>query len=288
MDFEFETVDRIMKIKSVNESYDLENNAVISYSGGKDSAVVSNLIDFILPKNKIPRIYCDTGLELSLNRKFVISQMEKDSRIIKVTPEAPIKQMLLEFGFPFKSKQHAYLVEQWQKGNRYPSIQKYVEGTKKICCPKKLLYQFTNPEKLDFKVSAKCCDKLKKEPMRKKCRELGRKIVITGMRRAEQGQRQNINCLTYDHKVLSKFNPIAPCSNEWVNKYCDMYHVELSPLYSEPFNFERTGCAGCPFNLHVQADLEMLRNKCPSDYKKAWAIFGVVYQEMSRLKYRWK
>lgn len=34
--FEFLLFDRIEKIKQINERYDLENNAYISFSGGKD------------------------------------------------------------------------------------------------------------------------------------------------------------------------------------------------------------------------------------------------------------
>ena len=50
---EFLLADRIQKIKSMNELYDLENNAYISFSGGKDSTVLHYLIDEALPNNKI-------------------------------------------------------------------------------------------------------------------------------------------------------------------------------------------------------------------------------------------
>lgn len=37
---EFLLQDRITKIKSINEQYDLENNAYLSFSGGKDSTIL--------------------------------------------------------------------------------------------------------------------------------------------------------------------------------------------------------------------------------------------------------
>lgn len=40
-DFEFDLADRVQKIKSINEMYDLEKNSFISFSGGKDSTVLS-------------------------------------------------------------------------------------------------------------------------------------------------------------------------------------------------------------------------------------------------------
>ena len=54
---EFMLQDRIAKIKSVNEQHDLLNNAYISFSGGKDSTVLSYLMDEALPENKIPRLF---------------------------------------------------------------------------------------------------------------------------------------------------------------------------------------------------------------------------------------
>ena len=74
---DFLLADRIAKIKSMNELYDLENNAYISFSGGKDSTVLSHLIDEALPKNKIPRVYLNTGIEY----KSVVSFVEREREI---------------------------------------------------------------------------------------------------------------------------------------------------------------------------------------------------------------
>lgn len=60
---EFLLQDRISKIKSINEQYDLENNAYLSFSGGKDSTVLHYLLDEALPENKIPRLFLNTGIE---------------------------------------------------------------------------------------------------------------------------------------------------------------------------------------------------------------------------------
>ena len=72
---EFILADRIQKIKSMNELYDLENNAYISFSGGKDSTVLSHLIDEALPNNKIPRFFLNTGIEYLLIVSFVEREM---------------------------------------------------------------------------------------------------------------------------------------------------------------------------------------------------------------------
>lgn len=74
---EFLLADRIAKIKSINEQYDLEHNAYISFSGGKDSTVLSHLIDEALPNNQIPRVYINTGIEYKMIVAFVERERER-------------------------------------------------------------------------------------------------------------------------------------------------------------------------------------------------------------------
>lgn len=60
---EFMFADRIAKIQSINQQFDLENNAYLSFSGGKDSTVLHYLLDEAIPGNKIPRVFINTGIE---------------------------------------------------------------------------------------------------------------------------------------------------------------------------------------------------------------------------------
>ena len=78
---EFLLQDRIAKIKSINEQYNLLENSYISFSGGKDSTVLSYLIDEALPENKIPRVFINTGIEYNLILKFVKEKQLVDERI---------------------------------------------------------------------------------------------------------------------------------------------------------------------------------------------------------------
>lgn len=75
---QFLLADRIQKIKSMNELYDLEHNAYISFSGGKDSTVLSHLIDEALPNNQIPRIFINTGIEYKMIVAFVERERERE------------------------------------------------------------------------------------------------------------------------------------------------------------------------------------------------------------------
>ena len=106
-DYDFILEDRKAKIQAINSQYDLENNAYISFSGGKDSRVLSHLIDLSLPGNKIPRVYVNTGIEYVDMVKFVKEQAKKDSRIIIINNTLNIKKTLAERGYPFKSKEYS-------------------------------------------------------------------------------------------------------------------------------------------------------------------------------------
>ena len=155
-DFEFMVQDRITKIRSINELYNLEKNAYVSFSGGKDSLVASLLLDKALPGNKIPRVFIDTGIEYQEIRKFVFSQIALDKRVRVLKSGVNIKQMLEKDGYPFKSKQHAHNVAIYQHSGMTRTNEMYLGRAEKnnFLCPKVLEYQFT-PE-FTLKLSDKC------------------------------------------------------------------------------------------------------------------------------------
>ena len=127
---EFTLADRIAKIQSINELHDLEHNAYISFSGGKDSTVLHYLIDEALPGNNIPRVFINTGIEYKLILQFVREMAERDSRLVIINAGKNIKKTLEEQGYPFKSKEHSHKLNFYKRGSRAPSIVKYFNPTK--------------------------------------------------------------------------------------------------------------------------------------------------------------
>lgn len=187
-DYELTLFDRLEMIRAVMQ-YATEENVYISYSGGKDSVVLSHLIDEALPNNKLKRVFANTGIEFQAIVDFVKEQQKIDDRIEIISPSRNIKEMLEEDGYPFKSKLHSDLVSRYQKsGMKTKSIQKYVAPSDKggrYHCPKKLLYQFT-PE-FDLNISQKCCFNLKKSPMKLYEKQTNKTMILTGVRAGEGG-----------------------------------------------------------------------------------------------------
>ena len=73
---EFILQDRLGVIRDTINKYG-EENFYISFSGGKDSTVVHNLVDMALPGNRIPRVFINTGIEYNAIVKF---ERERENR----------------------------------------------------------------------------------------------------------------------------------------------------------------------------------------------------------------
>ena len=122
--------ERLIKSYRYLHEYGVENFCM-SFSGGKDSCVMSYLIDLAIPDNKIPRVYADTGIELNMVKNFVKEMQKKDDRIVIIKSLVPIKQMLEEEGYPFKSKEHSFYVDIFQRNGWTKTAQRYLYPAKK-------------------------------------------------------------------------------------------------------------------------------------------------------------
>ena len=281
--------DRIAKIRAMDE-YGLLLNGYVSFSGGKDSTVVHHLMDMALPGNNIPRVYLNTGIEYKAVSDYVKRLAEKDKRIVIVRPSKNITETLEKVGYPFKSKEHSLYLSVFQNSGETKTVKRYLgRSDRRFSCPKVLRYQFTE-KGLPFKVSNKCCDELKKKPAEKWAKENGKTIAITGMRGAELGLRQSMKgCAVFadkDCKTLKKFHPLFPVEDWWVDEFVKRNGIELCELYKPPFNFQRTGCKGCPFAVDLQAQLDKMAALLPAERKQCEMIWGKVYSEYRRINYR--
>lgn len=334
MDYELTLYDRLEVIKSANQKYDLEHNAYLSFSGGKDSTILHHLLDKALPNNRIPRVFIDTGIEYQKIREFVLGLAKNDDRFVILKPTQPIKPMLEKYGYPFKSKEFSKVVNSYQiqqeeldKYINLPTeelkrfmlehkdieksllgkgvfvlyfvhgirairddegyIEKYDEAVKHTC-PQSLRGLFSKDFTLN--ISNNCCLKLKKEPVHKWAKQNNRTIAMTGMRREEGGQRENIKgCILTDSKgQVIKFHPLLVVDDDWENEFVEKEHIQLCELYYPPYNFKRTGCKGCPYALRLNEELEKDEALLPNERKQCEMIWQPVYAEYRRLGYRLK
>lgn len=323
MDNETILFDRLEMIKTLSVLYDLEETTYISFSGGKDSCVLSKLIDLALPNNQIPRVYKNTGIEYPQMVKFVHSIAEQDSRFIIIPPKKNIRKTLELVGFPFKSKQHSHNIAIYQRNimkceqyktlinenpkliNDYDFIHNLPIGVKTFVkyyygvrekekeketyryddCPNCLKYQFA--PSFNIKLSDKCCVEFKKASFYEYEDSTKRGNCFTGQRRAEGGNRENLKCISVA-QYGNHFNILAPITDDWIDWFISKYKIQLCELYLPPFNFKRTGCMGCPFNKYLQDELEVLEKHSKATFVQCLNLWEQVYKEYKRINYRIK
>ena len=314
---EFILQDRLGVIRDTIKKFG-EDNFYLSFSGGKDSTVVHHLLDMALPDNKIPRVFSNTGMEYKAIVRFVQSQ--NDERIVIIPPKKNIPQTLQKVGYPFKSKLYSQHYSTYRKNKdkihselekikdnpklleSYHYIHNLPKGVKTIIkymfnirererervenfinfmgFPEKLRYQWYG----DFNISDKCCTEFKEKPIDEWAKENHKKMIITGLMAEEGGRRESTKCIG---KIRGRttFNPLAKVSKKWEEWFIKEHGIRLCELYYEPYNYERTGCRGCPFNINLEYDLE----KMPPEERKACEIvFKPVYDEYRRIGYRLK
>lgn len=290
---EFLLDDRLQKIQQIINKYG-EDKFYLSFSGGKDSCVVHTLIDMALPGNSIPRVFADTGIELNKIRNFVCKWAKHDDRIQIIKSSKSITEVLKKYGYPFKSKGHSAMVAKYQNiGTTDNSIalQHYLHlsddgknWSSANSCPDKLKYQFT--ERCNLKISDACYKYLKEKPLRRWQKENKRPYAIIGIMREEGGRRKGAVCIVETNGKLSAFQPLAVMSRDWERWFIKQYFVPICDIYESPYFFERTGCKGCPFNIDLQIELNTLDRHFPSERYQCEMIWGPVYAEYRRLKYR--
>ena len=284
---EFILQDRLGVIRDTIHKYG-EDKFYLAYSGGKDSTVVHYLLDMALPDNKIPRVFSNTGIEYNAIVEYVREREREDKRIVLIQPKQNIHETLERVGYPFKSKEHSQKVKEYQAKHQIrPYLQKYIDGNGRFGCPKQLRYQFTEDFKL--KISHLCCSEMKKKPQAEWQEENNKEIVITGMMRDENGQRTHIDCIHIKNGKATKFHPLAKVNHEWEKWFIDTYNVKLCKLYYAPYNFERIGCKGCPFNPTLSNDLATM-DSCgmSNERRQCEVIWRPVYEEYRRIGYRLK
>lgn len=106
--------------------------------------------------------------------------------------------------------------------------------------------------------------------------------------RDEGGRRITARCMAFKGGKFKNFQPLVAVTKEWEQWYIDTYNIEICPIYLPPYNFYRTGCKGCPFNMDLQGVLDTLEKYFPAERKQCEIIWAPVYAEYRRIGYRLK
>lgn len=249
-----------------------DGNVYVSFSGGKDSTVLLDLVRNRCGLKDVPAMFLDTGLEYPEIRDFV----KTFDNVDWIKPKMNFKKVIFEYGYPFISKEVSAKVERGKKylenlknGNgtaNYASFADFLNIDKcrdsegiKLLKEGKLIQGnetfeelFAIAEKSDVqsqfnkkqwlfllfgeqKFSAECCHIMKKEPAIEYENTTGRKPII-GTMATESLLRENTwvkNGCNAFYSPRPKSTPMSFWTEQDVYEYIKKYNIPICSLYGD-------------------------------------------------------
>lgn len=252
--------DKIKRTKQlIMEWYaQFDGKVYVSFSGGKDSTVLLHIARNTLGCSDIVGVFDDTGLEYPEIRDFVKQQ----DNIIWIKPKKTFYQVIQEYGWPIISKEQSRYIADVRNENVSDRIKNIrlngsIKGSYKIAEKWKPLI------KSDFKISNRCCDVMKKNPLHKYQRESGKKGIVATMAdksqmRFEQYMRGDCNQYTAKYPISK---PMSFWNEQDVLQYIKRYNLPIASVYGDVVEengklkttgVHRTGCMFCMYGVHLE------------------------------------
>ena len=277
------------------------NKIYVSFSGGKDSTVLLDLVRRVYPD--APAVFVDTGLEYPELREFVKSV----ENVVWLKPKMNFRKVIETYGYPIISKEVSKVVK-----DARAAIKNGKEDTSYAI--KQLNREYMNPHTgkpapynktkykylMDspFKISSQCCDIMKKQTVHRYERETGNKGII-GTMASESKQRTSqwikYGCNAFDAKITTS-KPLSFWTEQDILLYIKKYNIKYASVYGEILQddkdkyyttgCDRTGCVFCGFGCHLEKEpnrFQMLKVTHPKLWNycmKPWDEGGLGMKEV--------
>lgn len=280
----------------------------VSFSGGKDSTVLKHIVDSMY--DDVPAVFANTGLEYPEIQHFV-RDIKKgkyecfNSYVEIVRPEMQFREVLKKYGYPVISKEVAERIYEWNNYSRSQYLQmrwqnKKTDGTE--MAPRYNISKWTTLRDSYIPVSHKCCDVMKKKPVKQYEKETGKKSIIGTMTIESQLRYQSWlknGCNAFDSKrPISQ--PLSFWTEQDILQYIKKYDVPYCSVYGDividesaddvldgqlnifdelgdysnagklkTTGCDRTGCIFCMFGCHLEKEpnrFQRLKETHPRQY----------------------
>lgn len=278
-----------------------EDGVYISFSGGKDSTVLLDLVRQDYPDVKA--MFVDTGLEYPEIRDFVKTFDNVDI----IRPKMNFKQVIEKYGYPFISKKISRTIYKAIKSNKDPNncYMKMINGDFYDQQGRKSLYCISPKYKflLDapFLIGSGCCDVMKKAPANQYKKDTGKIARFTGELANESRQRLErwleVGCNAFESKDPAS-KPLSFWTEQDILKYIKLKNLPICSVYGDvvidydsedqlngQLDFSdlgltsdnrklkttgcyRTGCMFCGYGCHLETEsrFQMMKETHPKIY----------------------
>lgn len=235
----------------------------VSFSGGKDSTVLADLVHGIYPD--VPLVFSNTGLEYPEIQSFA-----RKNGAEFIYPRMKFSEIISTYGYPLIGKEIAEAIQFARRINDEKTRlrkraellgERMMDGKKDQFNKEKWLPLATETQ---FPISQYCCEVMKKAPMGKYKRRTKR-MPITGAMASESRMREQswirhgCNAFTEGHQHSQ---PLSLWTEQDVLLYVVKNKLEICSVYGEINQSEdgclhcsgcqRTGCVFCGFGCHLE------------------------------------
>lgn len=245
-----------------------EGKCYVSFSGGKDSAVLAYITAQCFQENewfKTPLVLCffDTGLEYPEIRDFVITFKDwLSSQFPQLTiqldirkPDMNFRRVIEHYGYPVISKEVSHAVKDARSCPTGKVAARFHGGeSTSMIGWEKYAYLLDAP----FKIDHRCCDVMKKRPAHKYEKEAQTVPILATMAsesilRKQKWKKNGCNAFQADRPSSA---PMSFWTEQDVFSFLVKYEIPICSVYGEIINkdgkyqttgCERTGCMFCCF-----------------------------------------
>lgn len=239
-----------------------DNQVYVSFSGGKDSTVLLDLVRRVNPD--IPAVFIDTGLEYPEIREFV----KTIQNVIWLKPDMNFRKVIQIYGYPLISKEVAQKIyESRQKPDgytlaRFDPDSEYNRKYKNRYSMAKWAWLRDS----EIPISHKCCMVMKKKPAKDFEKKTGLHPIIATM--ACESQLRKTEWMKRGCNAFEGTRPTSQPMSFWteqdVLEYIDHYGLHYASVYGDVVRdsngkyhttgCDRTGCVFCGFGCHNEKE----------------------------------
>lgn len=246
-----------------------EGKVYIAFSGGKDSTLLTYLCDEWCRMMKIPEfplVFNNTTNEYQEILEFVKTFGD---RVTWLRPKITFAQSLQKNGFPLVGKETAQKINEIKstKSDRLRDIRlngkiRISKATGKEYVGGKLAEKWKYLIYEDIELTAKCCDILKKAPVKKFEKETGLSPIIGTIAAESELRKSQYQKIGYCNDFTGerfKSKPLSIFTEKDIWDLIEKFQIEICSVYYsqiidgvEVEGESRTGCAYCGFGVQFE------------------------------------